>query len=59
MSDGQMAELYERLVKGKKKKPGLDQIFLRGWNAGIDFALKQMRLSCDEQAEEETMEAVE
>jgi hypothetical protein len=48
-----MAELYERLVQGKKKKPGLEHVFLRGWNAGIDFAIKQMKLTCDEVVEAE------
>jgi hypothetical protein len=48
MSDAQMAELYERLVKGKSAHATSERVFLRGWNAGIDYAMKQMRLTCDE-----------
>lgn len=43
-----MAELYERLVKGKSNQATADRVWLRGWNAGIDFAIKQQRLTCDE-----------
>jgi len=52
MSDNQMAELYERLVEGKKKDVPVERVFLRGFNAGIDFAIKALRLSCDEVVEE-------
>lgn len=52
MSDQRYAELYERLTSGKKKKPSIEQVFLRGWNAGIDFAIKQMKLTCDEVVDE-------
>lgn len=55
MSEQRFAELYERLTNGKKKKTGVEQVFLRGWNAGIDFAIKQMRLCCDEVVEDETV----
>lgn len=48
MSDQQAAEIYERLVAGKSKQATEDRVFLRGWNAGIDFAIKQVKLSCDE-----------
>jgi hypothetical protein len=54
MSEQRYAELYERLVAGKKKKVTGEQVFLRGWNAGIDFAIKQMRLTCDEVVEQES-----
>lgn len=43
-----MAELYERLVAGKSKLATSERVYLRGWNAGIDFAIKQQRLTCDE-----------
>jgi hypothetical protein len=56
LSDQQMAELYERLIGGKSKKATADRVFLRGWNAGIDFAIKQMRLTCDEIVEEPKQE---
>ncbi len=46
-----MAELYERLVKGKSNQATAERVFLRGWNAGIDFAIKQQRLTCDEVVE--------
>ncbi len=52
MSEQRYAELYERLIGGKKKNPTIEQVFLRGWNAGIDFAIKQMKLTCDEVIEE-------
>lgn len=52
MSDNQMAELYERLVAAKKKDLPVQRVFLRGFNAGIDFAIKQMKLSCDEVVDE-------
>lgn len=52
MSDQQTAELYERLVAGKSKKVTVERVFLRGWNAGIDYAIKQMKLSCDEIVDE-------
>jgi len=43
-----MAELYERLVAAKSKRVTPDRVFLRGWNAAIDFVVKQMRAVCDE-----------
>jgi hypothetical protein len=48
MSDQQMEELYERLVAGKKKETNADYPFNRGWNAGIEFAMKQQRIVCEE-----------
>lgn len=53
MSDAQAAEIYERLVKGKSKVATAEHVFLRGWNAGIEFAIKQVKLACDEPVEEE------
>jgi len=50
MSDQQMAELYERMVASKSLKPA--GIFPRGWNACVDFFVKQMRLVCDEPIED-------
>ena len=47
-----VAELYERLTAGKKKEKTSDYPFNRGWNAGIDFAIKQMKLTCDDPIEE-------
>lgn len=53
MSDQQVAELHERLTGGKSKKPPtIDQVFLRGWNAAIDWSIKQLKLTCDEVVEE-------
>jgi hypothetical protein len=52
MSDAQFADLYERLIKGKATSPSHERVFQRGWNAGIDFAIKQLSLACDVQAEE-------
>ena len=52
MSDQQMAELYERLTAGRSKQATAERVFLRGFNAGIDFAIKQMKLTCDEVVEE-------
>lgn len=58
-----MAELYERLVNGKSKQATAERVFLRGWNAGIDFAIKQQRLTCDEivvdDVDQPTQEAAE
>jgi hypothetical protein len=54
MSDNRMAELYERLVEGKSRVATTERIFLRGFNAGIDFAIKQQRLVCDEIVETES-----
>ena len=48
MSEEQAAELYERLVAGRSKLATSERVFLRGFNSGIDFAIKQMKLSCDE-----------
>lgn len=64
MSDQLAAELYERLSDGKSKQATAERVFLRGWNAGIDFAIKQLRLTCDEVGAEaevshETNEAAE
>jgi hypothetical protein len=50
-----MAELYERLVAAKKKDVPIQRVFLRGFNSGIDFAIKALRLSCDEVVEEESI----
>lgn len=52
MSEQRFAELYERLTSGKSRKADADHVFLRGWNAGIDFAIKQMKLTCDEVVDE-------
>lgn len=48
MSDQQMDELYERLVAGKSKQATSERVFLRGFNAGIDFAIRQQRMICEE-----------
>lgn len=42
MSDAQFSELYERLMAAKSKRATPDRVFLRGWNACIDFVVKQM-----------------
>lgn len=53
MSDQQASELYDRLSAGKTvKPPTIDQVFLRGWNAAIDWSIKQLKLTCDEVVEE-------
>jgi hypothetical protein len=54
VSDAQMAELYERLTAAKRPHP--DAIFLRGWNAGLDKAIKEARLAFDDPALEEPAE---
>ena len=59
MSEQRFAELYERLTKGKSPKADAEHVFLRGWNAGIDFAILQMRLCCDECVDDETKELAE
>ncbi len=46
-----MAELYERLMAAKSKQTRPDRVFLRGWNACIDFVVKQMRLVEDKEME--------
>lgn len=48
MSDQQFAELYERLVAGKKKETGIEYPFQRGWNAAVEWVIRQMRAVCDE-----------
>jgi hypothetical protein len=48
MSEQRFAELYERLTMGKSSQATPERVFLRGYNAGIDFAIKQMKLTCDE-----------
>lgn len=58
MSEQRYAELYERLTAAKKKNLPIERVFLRGWNAGIDFAIKQMKLTCDEPADIPDQEAV-
>lgn len=54
MSDQQAAELYDRLMHGKKKEVDVRYPFQRGWNAAIDWAIKQLRLTCDEPVEKQT-----
>lgn len=53
MSDQRIAELYERLTAARFTvgKPKLLYPFQLGWNACIDFSIKQMRLTCDEPIE--------
>jgi hypothetical protein len=44
MSETQIEELYEALVAAKK--PGVQggaHRFLAGWNAGLDYAIEQLR----------------
>lgn len=48
MSRRKIDEIYERLVKGKSRHATAERIFLRGWNAGVEFAIRQIRLACDE-----------
>lgn len=59
MSDQQMAELYERVVAGKAKKAGKDRVFLRGWNAALDWVIKQMRVVADEDVPTDVQREVE
>ena len=49
-----MAELYERLMAAKSKRATPERVFLRGWNACIDFVVKQMR-----QVDEKELERAE
>ena len=51
MSDQLAAELYERLSGAKSKSATKERVFIRGWNAAIDFAIKQLKLTCDEPVE--------
>lgn len=55
MSEQQIAELHERLISAKFKINGLRIMypFQLGWNACIDFAIKQLKLTCDEPVEED------
>lgn len=53
MSDQRIAELYELLVNGKRKPATVEYPFNRGWNAGIDFAIRQIPIVCDEVADEQ------
>ena len=58
MSDQQAAELYDRLQAGKSRQASAERVYLRGWNAGIDFAIKQLRLTCDEVVDDADREKV-
>jgi hypothetical protein len=53
MSEQWTAELYERLSSAKSSQATSDRVFLRGWNAAIDFAIKQLKLASDEPVEDE------
>lgn len=57
MSDAQAAELYERLVAGRRKPTTAEYPFNRGWNAAIEFAIKQLKLTYDEPVEESDEQA--
>ena len=48
ISDAQIAELYERLAAGRSSQASDERVFLRGWNAAIEFAIRALRQSCDE-----------
>jgi hypothetical protein len=52
MSDAQIAEFYERVRKGRMSPVTFEYPFHRGFNAGIDFCIKQMKLACDEPVED-------
>lgn len=56
MSDQQMAELHERLVAGRSNQATSERVFLRGWNACLDWVHKQIKLSCDEPVEDQPVE---
>jgi hypothetical protein len=51
MSEQLVAELYDRLTSGKFKEIRLQYPFQRGYNAGIEFAIKQLRAAYDEPVE--------
>ena len=55
MSDQRIAEMYERLTAARfeARRPKFMYPFQLGWNACIDFAIKQMRAACDEPIEEQ------
>lgn len=53
MSDNQMAELYDRLVKARSEAASADRVFLRGWNAAIDCAIRHLKFVGDEAIEDE------
>ncbi len=44
--------LHEKLLASKSHPSSSDRVYVRvyvrGWNAAIDFALEQMRIACDE-----------
>src|ERR1700722_7260748 len=40
--------LHEKLIASKSHAATVDRVYLRGWNAAIDFALEQLRIACDE-----------
>ena len=50
MSDNQIAELHERLIKAKFKIEGLKARypFQLGWNAAMDAAIKHIGAVCDD-----------
>jgi len=48
-----MAELYERLTAAKARRPSTEAVFLRGWNAGLDKAIREARLVFDDPVREE------
>ena len=56
-----MAQEPEQAMRGLlvaiSMNPSTEQVFLRGWNAGLDFAIKQMKLTCDEVVAEEQQAA--
>jgi hypothetical protein len=40
--------LHERLIASKSHSSTVDRVYVRGWNAAIDFALEQLQIACDE-----------
>lgn len=49
MSDTLAAELYDRLRAGLSGHVSPDSLFIRGWDAGVRYAIEQLRIASDEE----------
>jgi hypothetical protein len=49
VSDTLPAELYERLRAGLSGHVSPDSVFIRGWDAGVRYAIDQLRIATDEE----------
>lgn len=48
VTEAGLTEFYERLTAAKSRRPSVDNVFLRGWNAGLDKAIREARLVFDD-----------